>query len=100
MRVSLPGAKDLTEALKKLKIVLKKLTFEDNFESFKQKDIQIEPGATVTIRNKLTFIPTQYIITSQVGNSLVTKTGTWTMNNLYLINNGANPVTLTVQFLK
>lgn len=100
MKFNLTSAKDLIDLAKKLTVGLSKLSIEDNMEVFKLVDLEIEAGDTVTIRNKLTFVPSQYIITSQTGNGLVTKTGTWDSNFLYLINNGSNDVTITVIFMR
>ena len=100
MKFNLTSAKDLIDLAKKLTVGLTKLSIEDNMEVFKVKDLDISAGTTVSIRNKLTFVPSQYIITSQIGNSLVTKTGTWNSNFLKLINNGSNDVTITVIFMR
>ena len=116
---SLSSAKNLQDLITKAIAGLKKLTFTDNFESFKAQDIEITPGATVSIRNELTFIPTQYIITSQEGNGLVTKAKLrvedklntsidnkntekdWDLNYLYLKNNGLQEtVKITVIFMR
>ena len=100
MKFNLTSAKDLIDLAKKLTVGLSKLSIEDNMEVFKLVDLEIGAGDTVTIRNKLTFVPSQYIITSQTGNGLVTKTDTWDSNFLYLINNGSNDVTITVIFMR
>tara|TARA_B100000902_G_scaffold382728_1_gene420745 strand:- start:375 stop:695 length:321 start_codon:yes stop_codon:yes gene_type:complete len=106
MKFNLTSAKDLIDLAKKLTVGLRKLSIEDNMEVFKVKDLEITAGSTVTIRNKLTFVPSQYIITSQKGNALVTKTGTWTNKFLYLKNNiphtevSGNDVIITVIFMR
>ena len=100
MKFNLTSAIDLVDLAKKLTSGLTKLTIQDNMEGFTVQDIEIPSGQTVTIRNKLTFIPSQYIITSQKGNGLVTKTGTWDKSFLYLINNGSSDVTITVIFMR
>ena len=100
MKFNLTSAKNLVDLAKKLTIGLTKLTIEDNMESFKVEDLDIANGTEVTIGNKLTFVPKQYIITSQVGNGLVTKTNTWDIDSLYLTNNGSSDVTITVIFIR
>ena len=107
MKFNLTSARDLVDLAKKLTVGLGKLSIEDNMEVFKVKDLEIGNGATVTIRNKLTFVPSQYIITSQKGNGLVTRevnpdTGKdWNSNFLYLKNNGSSDdVTITVIFMR
>lgn len=100
MKFNLTSARDLVDLAKKLTVGLSNLTFDDNMETYKVENLQITAGSTVTIGNKLTFVPSQYIITSQEGNALITKTGTWTNKFLYLINNGSNDVTITVIFMR
>lgn len=107
MKFNLTSAKDLVDLAKKLTVGLSKLTIEDNMEVFKVKDLNILPYSSanpeqnvVTIGNKLTFTPSQYIITSQIGDGLVTKTGSWNNNSLFLKNNGTNAVTITVIFMR
>ena len=105
MKFNLTSARDLTDLAKKLAHGLVRLRFEDNMESQKEVDLVIPRAhnhvtGIVTIGNKLTFIPSQYIITSQEGNGLVTKTGVWTNKFLYLKNNGAEDVTITVIFMR
>lgn len=98
MKFNLQGL-TLEEVISILEINLNKLNFIDNFEGF-ETDIVIQPNSTITVRNNLTFVPSRYIILSQEGNGLITKTGTWTRNSLYLKNNGTEEVNLKVMFLK
>jgi len=100
MKFNLASIKDLVDLVNKLSIGLRQLTFEDNMDSFSVQDLEITSGDIATIRNKLTFIPNKYIITSQIGYGVVTKTGTWTKDLLYLQNNGPDPVTITVIFMR
>lgn len=100
MKFNLTSARDLTDLAKKLAHGLVRLRFEDNMESQKEIGLTIASSGTLTIGNKLTFIPSQYIITSQEGNGLITKTGVWTNKFLYLKNNGAEDVTITVIFMR
>jgi len=113
MKFSLETARDLQDLIRQLSVGLSKLNIEENMEAFKVENLEIAAGNTATIRNKLTFIPKQYIITSQEGNGLVTKdkgltdpsdpatnTIEWNVNNLYLKNNGSNAVTLTIIFMR
>lgn len=107
MKFNLTSARDLVDLAKKLTVGLSNLTFDDNMETYKVENLKILPydaskpnQNVVTIGNKLTFVPTQYIITSQEGNGLVTKTGTWSNKFLHLINNGSSEVTITVIFMR
>jgi hypothetical protein len=102
MKFSLEGARDLQDLIRQLSLGLSKLNIEENMEAFKVENLEIAANTEVSVRNKLTFIPKQYIITSQEGNGLVTKGPTaWDVNNLYLKNNDAsNAVTLTIIFMR
>jgi len=63
--------------------------------------VTISATSELAIRNELTFIPTRYIILSQTGNGLITKgTTDWTSDYVYLYNNGAVSVTVTIFFMK
>ena len=99
----------LEEALFQLDLVLSKLDFSNNFDSF-EKTVTLPANSVVTIRNNLTFVPNRYIILSQEGNGLITKAKgldsqgndsfKWSINSLYLKNNGAEEVTIKIVFVK
>ena len=107
MKFNLGSAKDLQELIKKLTHGLTKLTFVDNMETF-ESTFTVAAGRTVTIRNKLTSVPTKYIILSQEGNGLLTKTVfkdgketiNWNSENVYIKNNGQETVKATVLFMR
>lgn len=110
MKISIKGL-SFEEIVDVLHVGLSKLDLNSNLEGFEvdviiptlQYDVNnqaIENSNVITIRNTLTFIPTRYIILSQEGNGLITKTDTWTRKYLYLKNNGLEKVTLKVMFLK
>tara|TARA_B100000902_G_scaffold399965_1_gene474068 strand:- start:4565 stop:4879 length:315 start_codon:yes stop_codon:yes gene_type:complete len=104
MKFNLSISQNLKDLITKLNMGLGKITFEDNMESFKVENIEIRSGKTVTIRNELTFIPTKYIIVSQEGHGVVTRSKLdgvdWNINNVFLINHGPNDVTVTVIFMR
>lgn len=117
MKFSFSISKGLDDLVKKLTTGLGKLTFEDNMESFKVENITIPYSSssvttnpaltnTVSISNKLTFIPSKYIIVSQEGHGIVTKgvnpdTGKgWDNKFVFLKNHGPDEVTLTVIFMR
>ncbi len=106
MKFGFSSSTGLTDLVKKLMHGLGKLTFEDNMESFKAQDIEITSGKTVSISNKLTFIPSKYIIVSQEGHGIVTKTVSpdtgrgWDNKSVFLKNNGPDKVTITVIFMR
>tara|TARA_Y100000593_G_scaffold86302_1_gene164755 strand:+ start:33 stop:341 length:309 start_codon:yes stop_codon:yes gene_type:complete len=102
MRFALEAARDLKDLARQLSIGLRKLTIEDNMEVLKIEDVSMTANTEVSIDNVLTFIPSQYIITSQTGNALITKGDTsWTDSTLYLKNNdSSNDATITVIFMR
>ena len=109
MKFNLTSAKDLKDLAKKLMTGLSKLSIENNIDGFLVKNIEIPAGQIVTVRNELTFVPTQYIITNQEGNALVTRVSTntddtsnmvWDSNFQYLKNNGSTDVKISVFFMR
>lgn len=92
----------LPKLVKELGVVLKDLTFSDNFRSFQKTDLALPANTETLVRNELNVIPSGYIIIKQTGNALVTAGDTeWTLNNLYLKNHDAsNAATVTVIFIR
>jgi hypothetical protein len=74
-----------------------RLNFDENFNSFLSKDIEILTGATAIISNELDVIPTERYIVKQVGDGVITD-GEWDLNSIKLINNGSGTVTISVRF--
>lgn len=74
-----------------------KLNFDDNFPSFLAEDITIAAGETALISNALQVTPNERMIVRQTGNGVITD-GTWDINTLRLVNNGAVSVTISVRF--
>lgn len=94
---------DLVSTLKNLSAGLRKLSFEDNFQGWIEKDITLGVGSDRAIPNQLSpEIPTQRIVVKGgPGAQDITDGNTaWTQNLVYLRNNGASPVTVNVIFLK
>lgn len=104
MKFNLSISQNLKDLITKLNMGLGKITFEDNMESFKVENIEITSLETVSIRNELTFIPTKYIIVSQEGHGVVTRSKLngvdWNINNVFLINHGPDTATVTVIFMR
>lgn len=110
MKFNLTSSTDLKDLAKKLMAGLSKLTIENNVDGFLVKDLKIPANGVASIRNELTFVPTQYIITSQIGNGLITKVNTnsddtkdmvWNSKLLYLKNNSTTTdVTVSVFFMR
>lgn len=99
MKFNIESLSDLGQLVKELAIGLRNITFADNFKGF-EKTVTISATSETQIRNELQNIPTKYIIVSQTGNGLVIKSNTWTKDFLYLTNNGAEEVTITIIFLR
>lgn len=74
-----------------------KLSFNDNFNSFVIRDVEIAAGATANIDNQLSIIPNERYIVRQTGNGVITD-GNWTIDTLELTNEGAETVVISVRF--
>ncbi len=89
---------ELNACLRELFIGLYNLTFQDNFNSFTWTGA-LTTGQELQIPHTFKKIPSGYIIYKQVGNGVVDAgTTAWTNEVVYLRNNGAVTVTLTVVF--
>jgi hypothetical protein len=91
---------DLKSSLRELTTGLRKLTFDDNFESF-EVDVTIPAGTELAIRNELKSIPTRRIIlaTNLGGLDVYDGDTEWTTDFLYLTNSGASTAQMKVVFL-
>ena len=70
-------------------------------EAFKVEDLKIGANSEVQVKNKLKFTPKQYIITSQQGGGLITKSDKdWKTGYLSLTNSGSTEATITVIFMR
>lgn len=87
---------------KELGVVLKDISFLDNFRSFQISEQTIAANTEAKFRNQLNVVPTTMIINKQTGNGLVTAGDTsWDANYVYIKNNDAsNSVTVTITFLR
>ena len=102
MKFNLDLIEDMGELLVALAMGLKRIDLHENTESFKKEDLKISAGKEVAIQNPLTFIPKQYVIVSQEGNGLVTKSSPnkWSDKAVYIKNNGSEQVTITIIFMR
>lgn len=85
---------------------LRKLQFDENFDSFKALNVSIANGATARINNDFKVrgaaagvIPSGRVIFKQTGNGLISD-GNWTAETLEMINNGPNDVTVSIIFFR
>jgi hypothetical protein len=90
---------DLFVWMKDLNTGLMKLNFSDNFQAYHTESLDIASGATIQITNPLPFVPQSRLIVKQVGNGLVTD-GAWDRQVLEMINNGPDPVTVSIIFFR
>lgn len=96
MKFNLENLRELRRLIRELAIGLRKLDLINNFEG-SELNIVIPASSSVSIRNPLNFIPSRYIILSQEGNGLITKSTTaWTLDFLYFSNNGGSEVTAKI----
>ena len=101
MKINISAVKDLAGLVRILSKGLNRLTFKDNFESFEAQDIEITSGTEVSIQNKLTSIPSKYIIVNKKGNGNVSRGDKeWTSKHIYLKNHGSGTVTVSVLFMR
>lgn len=91
--------KDLAGCMKDLFAGLKRINFEDNFETF-TATIKLEAGEQGYITNVLQSPPSKRIIVRQKGNGLITDGTAWNSDKVSLLNNGAEEVTVTVLFMR
>jgi len=94
---------DLFTWLKNVGDGLLKLTFSDNFDSFKVESLEIANGVTAKIPNGFKsrmrgVIPSQRIITRQSGNGHITD-GVWGEDFIEIINNGPDDTVVNVIYL-
>lgn len=100
MKFSLGRMVDYGQLLKELENGLRKLTFRDNFESFVET-VTIPAMSEVGISNKLTTIPSWYIIGRQQGEGqIIDGDSPWTLDNIFLKNTSSNEITITVIILR
>lgn len=96
-------SQELASAVRSLNYGLTRLTFGDNFESF-EESVTIAAGEELAIRNRLPggAIPSRRLVVRGGNGSQDVTDGDneWTRNYVYLKNNGASQVTLTVLFLR
>lgn len=81
---------------------LTRLTLDDNFDSYIAADVTISAGAEKGISYNLpgNRVAKYWIMLRHSGNGLVTDGATdWTARQIYLKNNGAEAVTITIAIL-
>ena len=101
MKFALENSKDLDDLIRELSHGLTKLSLSENIDGFKVEDLKIPGNGEANVKNQLSFTPKQYIITSQQGGGLITKSDKdWKTGYLSLTNSGSSEATITVIFMR
>ena len=86
--------KTLERIVKELATGLRALTFGDNFDSFETDELTLASGASTKVRNRLTIVPTRFIIIWAKGEANIGASDTtgedWSNEFIYLKNYGSN----------
>jgi hypothetical protein len=97
---------DLWSWLRELTVLLTKINFQDNFQSFTVNDVSIPAKTEVRIANQFKNrfpgqIPTGRMIIRQVGDAnIIDGDQAWTADNLYLKNPSSNNAVVSVLFFR
>jgi hypothetical protein len=94
--------RELSDALRDLFTGLTRLSLADNFESFEITNETIASGTTKTFANKLSTIPTRYIIVRNSAGMAISDNGFsgWNSQTVSLKNVGASSTIISVIFLR
>lgn len=91
---------ELNAGIRDLFIGLRRLSFEDNFESFEFSG-SIGASAEISITNKLPFIPSRYIVLDTTGGAVVGRGPTaWTSDRVFIRNYTATATVAKIVFLR
>lgn len=100
MKFNFQLAQTLEDIKRILDTGIQRLRLEENFINF-IVTVTIPAASELQIPNKLKTVPTKRIILKQTGNGLVTDGAiAWNKDILYLKNNGAESITITVMFME
>jgi hypothetical protein len=84
---------------------LRRINFLDNFQSFRLDEVSLPVGVEIALPNGLKnrdrgAIPTSRLIVRQTGNGVITDGSTpWNADEVFLKNEGPDPVVISVIFL-
>lgn len=101
MKFSVDKIFNIKNLIKELSTGLRRLDFTNNFQTFTVTET-ISANTEVKIRNQLSSIPVDMLITKQTGNALVTAGDTaWTEDYIYIKNHDStNSATVRIIFFK
>ena len=94
-------SRTMDKILSELQTGLTAMTFGDNIDGF-FAEVSIGAGKSLNVNNKLTTVPGGFIVVRQRGNGLITEDTTkrWSLQDLWIKNNGAETVTAKIFFLR
>lgn len=89
----------LANTLQDITTALTRLTFQDNFRSF-EVEVTLAAGQELAIQHNLGVVPSGKLILKSTGYQVRDGDTAWTSDYIYLKNDGAGSVTLTVVILR
>ena len=91
---------ELNAGIRDLFIGLRRLSFEDNFESFEFSGA-IAATTEVAVTNKLSFIPSRYIVLDTTGGAVVGRGPTaWNQDRLFISNYSTTATVAKIVFMR
>lgn len=91
---------ELNAGFRDLFIGLRRLSFEDNFESFEYNGA-IAATTEISVPNKFSFIPSRYLVLDATGGAIVGRGPTaWTSNILYIKNYSSSATVAKIVFMR
>jgi hypothetical protein len=100
MKFNFPILQNLEDVKRVLDTGMQRLKIDENFQNF-ITTVTIKNGEEFGVPNKLKILPSKRIIVRQTGNGFITDGETeWTLQRLYLKNNGPSDTTVTILFLE
>jgi len=91
---------ELNAGFRDLFIGLRRLSFEDNFESFEYTG-SIAATTEISVPNKFSFIPSRYLVGDTTGGAVVGRGPTaWTSSQLFIKNYSATATVARIVFMR
>jgi hypothetical protein len=91
---------ELNAGIRELFIGLRRLSFEDNFESFEYTG-SIAATTEISVQNKFSFIPSRYLVVDTTSGAVVGRGPTaWTSDRLFIKNYSASATVAKIVFMR
>lgn len=91
---------ELNAGFRDLFIGLRRLSFEDNFESFEYTG-EIAATTEISVPNQFSFIPSRYLILDTTGGAIVGRGPTaWDKDRLFIKNYSASATVAKIVFMR